>query len=232
MAGDNKKEIKEKSKGTFVLGLVIIILAVTGLGFLINSGIGEIKKHTNNSSEKAEYEKLLYPVIMLDPDTFDDITGADMEDLICSSILSVITDEENNPYNYEFVEGDVSGLGISSETVEKAFRKLYGTEVTPVHQSVECSTCIFEYQPAAKRYVIPITGYDPAYTPRVFQINKTKEGNVEVLTGYIAYGDIEKNENGEISEPEPAKYRKITLRKDKTGYYVSSIQNADSSQIK
>ncbi len=225
-SGNSKK--KRGGKGAFILGLTVVLLAAVGAGFLINLGIGQVKKLTGNDGAKSEYESYLYPVVTLDPDTFDDVTGANMKDLICASILSLLTDNENNPYSFDFVEGEISGMGIPQETVEKAFKKLFGSDAAPVHQSVECSTCIFTYQSSAKRYVIPLTGYDPAYVPDVIEINKTREGNAELLVGYIAYGDWEKTKDSDFTSPEPAKYRKITLRKTKDGYYISSIQNAEA----
>ena len=223
-----EKENKKGGKGSFILGLLVVLLAITGAVFLISTGVGQIRRLTDNEKQKKEYESYLYPIATLDVNTFDDITGADMKELICSSVLSLLEQDSNSPYDFEFVEGEVSGMGIPQETVEKAFVSLFGTEVKPVHQSVECSTCIFTYQSQAKRYVIPITSYDAAYTPKVLSIKKTAEGSVELLTGYIAYGDWQKNEAGGYEQPEPSKYRKITLRNSDKGYYISAIQNAES----
>lgn len=226
MSEDNKKAKKDR-KGSFALGLVIILLAVIGAGFLVNAGVGQIKKLTNNDKEKNEFASYLYPVVTLDVKPFDDITGADMKDLICASILSLLDDGENSPYDFEFVEGDVSGMAIPQKTVEEAFKALFGTEVKPVHQSVECSTCIFTYQSQDQRYIIPVTGYDSAYVPEIVDINKTKEGSVELLTGYISYGDWGKSD-AKYEAPEPSKYRKITLRNADKGYYISAIQNTEA----
>ncbi|MCQ2470502.1 MAG: hypothetical protein MJ147_00515 [Clostridia bacterium] len=230
MSENNPKKKKDR-KGAFALGLVIILLAVIGAGFLVNTGISQIHKLTDNEKEKKEYTSYLSPVVTLDVNPFDDITGADMKDLICSSILSLLDDGEKSPYEFEFVEGEVSGMGIPQKTVEEAFKALFGTEVKPVHQSVECSTCIFTYQSQQQRYIIPVTGYDPAYVPEIAGINKTKEGSIELLTGYISYGDWSKAE-GKFESPEPSKYRKITLRKADKGYYISAIQNAEASNKK
>lgn len=227
MSEDNKKTKKDR-KGSFALGLVIILLAVIGAGFLVNAGVGQIKKFADDDKEKKGFSSYLYPVVTLDVSPFDDITGADMKDLICSSILSLLDDSENSPYDFEFVEGDVSGMGIPQKTVEEAFKSLFGTEVKPVHQSVECSTCIFTYQSQEQRYIIPVTGYDPAYVPEIIDINKTKEGSVELLTGYISYGDWNKTD-GKYESPEPSKYRKITLRNADDKYYISAIQNTEVS---
>ena len=229
---ENETSAKKKGSGAaFIVGIIIVCLALAGTFFLGRLGYEKIKTLTDNSEEKQQFETYLYPVIMLDPDTFDDITNADMDDLLCSSILSLLADSENNPYTFDFVEGQTSGLAIPQETVEEAFIKLFGAEVKPAHHSVECSTCIFEYQSAAKRYVIPITGYDPAYTPKVIDMKKSKEGNVELTVGYIAYNDWETDDKTDFNSPEPAKYRKITLRRGDSDYYVSAIQNADVSRI-
>ncbi len=225
------KERKRGHKGSFALGLVIIFFALVGI---VCSGVfafNSIRNLFNNDAQKSEYEKFLYPVVMLDPEVFDDVTKADMTDLIAASILSLISDDENSPYDFEFVEGEVSGLAIPQDVVKDAFVTLFGTDIQPVHQSVECSTCVFEYQSASGRYVIPITGYDPAYMPDVIDIDKTGEGTVSLTVGYIAYGDWEVNQNNDYVQPEPARYRKITLREIDSGYYVSAIQNADVSKV-
>lgn len=225
------KTEKRGRKGSFILGLVIIGFALIGVAAVVIQLAGVAQTLFNNETKKGEYEDFLYPVVMLDPEVFDDVTKADMTDLIASSILSLLTDEENSPYDFEFVEGETSGLAIPQAVVEEAFFTLFGKDIKPIHRSVECSTCVFEYQHTAGRYVIPITGYDPAYLPDVIEIDKNREGAVALTVGYIAYGDWQVNENGEYAQPEPAKYRKITLRENESGYYVSAIQNADTSKV-
>lgn len=226
-------EVKKKSrshKSSFALGLVIICFAIVGIVSVVMYAVGGVQSLFNQETQKAEYEDFLYPVVMLDPEVFDDVTTADMEDLLVASILSLLSEEESNPHDFPFVEGEVSGLAIPEETVNKAFADLFGTDVKPEHRSVECSTCVFEYQNAAARYVIPLTGYDPAFLPDVIEIDKNREGSVALTVGYVAYGDWQVNEDNSFTQPEPAKYRKITLRKTESGYYVSAIQNAEVTQ--
>lgn len=223
-------EVKKKTrshKSAFALGLVIICFAIVGVVSVVMYAVGGVQTLFNQETKKAEYEDFLYPVVMLDPEVFDDVTAADMEDLLAASILSLLTEEENSPYDFEFVEGEVSGLAVPEATVDEAFVKLFGTDIKPEHKSVECSTCVFEYQSTAARYVIPLTGYDPAFLPDVIKIDKNREGTVALTVGYVAYGDWQVNEENSFAQPEPAKYRKITLRETESGYYVSAIQNAD-----
>lgn len=225
MSQENKTKTPGRKK-FFALGVVIICFALAGVVFTAGLAVDGIGMLFNNEKKKAEYEEYLYPVVMLDPEIFDDVTNADMSQLVAASILSLLSDTENSPYNFEFVEGESSGIAIPTQTVEKAFIELFGTDIRPEHKSVECSTCIFEYQPAANRYVIPLTGYDPAYIPKVIDIDKKGEGTIALTVGYVAYGDWSA-EGNEYNQPEPAKYRKITLREIESGYYVSAIQNSD-----
>ncbi len=221
----NKK--KRGHKGAFALGLVIICFALIGVVSVVMYAVGGAQSLFNNEAKKSEYEEYLSPVVMLDPEVFDDVTKADMTDLLAASILSLLSEDENNPYNFEFVEGETSGIAIPEETVDKAFAELFGNEIKPEHQSVECSTCVFEYYNATERYIIPLTGYDPAYVPDVVEIDKNREGTIALTVGYIAYGDWEIGEDNGYTQPEPAKYRKITLRETESGYYVSAIQNSE-----
>ncbi|MGN1479995.1 MAG: hypothetical protein ACI4XH_09520, partial [Acutalibacteraceae bacterium] len=41
----------------------------------------------------------------------------------------------------------------------------------------------------------------------------------------------EMNSDNDFTQPEPSKYRKITLRESGGSYYVSAIQNADTSAL-
>ena len=108
----NEKENKKGGKGSFILGLSVVLLAVAGLVFLISAGVGQLHKLSDSEKQKKEYEEYLSPVATLDISPFDDITGADMKELICSSILSLLEQDSNSPYDFEFVEGEVSGMGI------------------------------------------------------------------------------------------------------------------------
>ena len=222
---------KKSHKGSFVFGVIIIVFALIGAGYLISLAVGAVSSVFNSDRQKKAYEEYLYPVVMLDPENFDDITKADMNSLLNAAILSLLTKEDASPYDYEFVEGENSGYAVDEKTVEEAFTSLFGTEVKPVHQNVECSTCVFEYQSVAHRYIIPLTGYDPAYTPKVYKMEKKGEGIVELTVGYIAYSDWATDENTDFTQPEPAKYRKIVLRNSDSGQYISAIKNADASEF-
>ena len=123
---------QEKKKWAFPLGIVIVVLAVIGLVTVIIFAVRGIGSLTDNSDKFEKYEQFLSPVIMNDPDPFDDVSGAQMSQLIDASIWSLMKSDIDID-QYEYAEGDVSGVIVPQKDVEKQFAKLFGTDVKPVH---------------------------------------------------------------------------------------------------
>ena len=73
----NKKH-KGSHKLAFPIGMLVTILAAIGLVTVVVSGVKGIDAAVEKSKGYEEYEKLLTPVVLIAPDTFDDITKADM----------------------------------------------------------------------------------------------------------------------------------------------------------
>ena len=67
---------KRKNRWAFPLGLVITVFAVIGLVCVILAGVNATKKAVIKSKNIDEYNTMLTPVVMNDPDPFDDITKA------------------------------------------------------------------------------------------------------------------------------------------------------------
>ena len=130
---------QEKKKWAFPLGIVIVVLAVIGLVTVIIFAVRGIGSLTDNSDKFEKYEQFLSPVIMNDPDPFDDVSGAQMSQLIDASIWSLMKSDIDID-QYEYAEGDVSGVIVPQKDVEKQFAKLFGTDVKPVHCTVSPMT--------------------------------------------------------------------------------------------
>ncbi len=211
-----------RNKWAFPLGLVVVLLAVVGLVFIILLGVDGIQKISDNSKQKKAYESFLLPIVMNDPDTFDDITQADMEQLLDSTIWSLIKKNVETD-KYEYFEDK---LLIPQKDVEKQFAKMFGTEVKPVHQTISGSEYQFEYDKAKQAYKIPVFGMENTYTPKVLKIEK-KSSAIVLTVGYISGSEWTQDEHGKMVEPDPSKYVKVTLRAKGNSNYVSAIQSAD-----
>lgn len=219
-----------KHKGThklaFPMGMLVTILAAIGLVTVVVSAVKGFDGAIEKSQKLEEYEKMLTPVVLISPDTFDDVTKADMSQLIEISIWSLLK-SDISPDTYESTG---EGLLIPKEDVEAQFVKLFGTEVTPVHSTVEGYGMDFVFDSAKGTYTAPLTGITPIYTPDV--IEKTTLPNSIVLTVACLAGDgWEQGENGEMKAPNPDKYLKITLREKDGAYYISAIQNTSTPEI-
>jgi len=212
----------KRNKWAFPLGLVIVLLAVVGIVFLILLGVEGIQKISENNKQKKSYESFLLPIVMNDPDTFDDITQANMGQLLDSTIWSLIKKNVETD-KYEYFEDK---LLVPQKDVENQFAKMFGTDVKPVHQTVLGSEYQFEYDKTMQAYKIPIFGMENTYTPKVLDIEK-KSSAIVLTVGYISGSEWKQDEDGKMVEPDPSKYVKITLRTKGNSKFVSAIQATD-----
>ncbi len=213
----------------FPLGLAVAALAIVGAITLISLGVNGIKELTDKSAQKAEYESFLTQVVRNDPDPFDDISKANMSQLLEAAIFEFLEASKNSTNTYEYSSVDPVGQIIPQDKIEEKFKKLFGSEVTPVHTTILGNGYTLYYDEAKKSYILPLTGIEPIYTPVVSAIDK--KGNSIILTvGYVASGEWHQDERGRLNNPEPEKYMKITLRKPDTesGYYISAIQETEA----
>ena len=215
-----------KRKSAFIVGLIVILLAAIGFTTIVVASINGIGTAVEKSKNYDEYEKILTPVLLIDPDSFDDITKADLTQLMEISIWSLLK-SDLSPDTFESNE---NGLVIPKSAAEEQFVELFGTQVTPVHQTIEGYGFDFTYDSAAETYTIPLTGITPIYTPKV--VDKKTSSDTVVLTVACLAGDAwEQGENGDMIEPAPDKYLKITLREKDGNLYISAIQNTTTPEI-
>lgn len=218
---------KRTHKWAFPVGLIIVLLAVVGLVFIVMCSVKGIGKAFDNSKKIEEYNKLLRPVVMNDPATFDDVTIADKTQLTDIAIWSILVDELT-PQKYEYND---DGMVIPAEDVEQKFHELFGSQTEIAHSTIEGYGYTFTYDSQANTYSIPLTGTVPIYTPRVVDISK--KGSATVLTvGLLAGNEWAQTASGDMVAPEPDKYVRVTIRTDKDGSsYISAIQGTDTPDI-
>lgn len=223
---------RKKNKLAFPVGIIAGILAVIGLITVIRFTVDTVNDFTDKTAEKIKYEKMLEPVVMFDPDPFDDLTQANVSQLLNSAVWALLmSDEGANKYPYS--DGDTFGIVVPQEDIEKYFVNLFGTEIdiASLHSSIDMSGYEITYDAALKSYILPVTGVESAYTPKVFEIEK--QGSSKILSvGYISNLAWAQIEGEELVAPDPDKYMKITLRERSGGaLYVSSIQSVGVQEV-
>lgn len=225
---ERRERRRRKHPWAFPLGLVMVLLAVVGLGtviFLCVQGVRDLSQNSRQS-EYDEYQSFLTPVVMFDPDAFDDLTQANPSQLIDCSIWALLTgDLEPDQY-----QSDAGTLIIPQADVEKEFKALFGSDVKPVHQTVDGYGYQFAYDSAAGTYTSPLTGVEPIYTPQV--VDADKQGSTVVVTvAYVASSQWAQDENGNMVPTMADKYMRATLRDNGSGgYYLSALQPTDAPE--
>jgi len=210
-----------------VLGIVVAVLAIIGAVTIISGCVRGIKTAVNKNNKADTYKALIAPVIMNDPDSFDDVINADQKQLISISIWSLLQGDID-PDSFKSTK---KGILIGTDLVEQEFAKLFGKDVAPLHQSVSAGEGVtFEYNKSKKAYVVPITGITALYTPKITEINE-KGSSVILTVGYLANEDWVIDSQGNAVEPEPVKYMRVYLRENGNGYYISSLKQTDGLEI-
>lgn len=217
------KQSSARKTANMVLGLLIAAFTVIGIIATVRFAGGKIRDLSGDTARLEEYRDFISAVVMNDPDTFDDITGADQSQLISIAIWEILQNDPN-PDDYSYIEGDML---LPKAEVEESFASLFGKELTVQHQTVDGGGIEFRFSESEQSYLIPITGVTPIYTPQI--ISAARKGDlITLIVGYLAGEDFQQDSAGNILPPEPAKYMKITLRTAGDGsYFVSALQNAD-----
>lgn len=221
----------KKNKLAFPIGIIAAILAVVGLITVIRFSADTVKNLTDKTADKKEYEQMLTPVVMFDPDPFDDLTQADVSQLLNSAVWALLMSEDGAD-KYPYSEGENIGIVVPQADIEQYFVSLFGTEIdiASMHSSLDMSEYDITYDAALQSYILPITGIESAYTPKVYDIKK--QGSSVILSvGYIGTKAWVQVADGEYSAPEPDKFMKITLRERDGGMYISSIQATDIQEV-
>lgn len=226
MTGEEVKKHKSSHKAAFPVGIAVTVLALVGLAAVIVLISAGIKNLAAKNKDYTEYNKLLTPVVLIDPSGFDDITKADMSELIEMSVWAILK-SDISPDTYNIGEG---GIIIPETDVTEQFKKLFGTQVTPIHATVEGYEYEFTYDADSKTYTIPITGIVPIYTPKV--VDKKESAETVVLTVALIAGDAwQQGADGSMVEPEPDKYIRVTLRVQDGVQFISAIQATTTPEV-
>lgn len=217
-----------RKKSSLAAGLIVIVFAVVGLACSIIFAVNKIVDYTKQKEQIKfnEYSSLLISAAAIDIAPFDDITGADMKELVEMSVWSIIGSAEN-PNSFEYKSGS---LVVPAEAVESAFTHFFGTQRTIEHMTVQGYGYEFTYNTTENAYYIPITSLTPLYTPKVTDIEK--KGNAVTVTVGMVNSDkwLQNSETGDLSTPAPDKYVKVTFREESGNRYISAVRTLSAPE--
>ena len=220
---------KKRSVGSIIVGILVILLACYGVFQLVQMGITWYKGHNaeKETADTAAYYEYLIPAAAIDIDPFEDITAADMSELVEMAVWAVLNSGlDATQYQY-----DADELLLPEAQVAAAFVRFFGTERTIAHATVEGYGYQFTYDAAGHVYRIPLTTISPLYTPVITE-TETKGDSTVLTVGYLNAGLYAMDPiTGELTAPDPDKFVKVTLRAASTGTYISAVRSLGVPEV-
>lgn len=228
MAKIDKKKMSEEELSRYRrrrsrqgIGAAVILLTVVGFCTVIYGGVKGVVKMFDNSEEKASYETLLAPLVMLDPLPFDDMAAANKNVLMEAAVWSCIYNQDTTGYERD----ETGSMILPAIDVERAAAKLYGTDFTVERATFSDSGMDFIYNEEKQGFIIPITGQVGIYSPKVAKIKGITEKVVTV--GYISpYAGMMDGSGQQVSS-EPVKYVDYVFARDKGDYHLIAIRESE-----
>lgn len=226
----NAKKIidrKRKHKYMATIGAVLIALALIGTIALCSVLVNFGARILDDTRRKESFEWKIYPLLMLDPATFENPTQLDKVVLLKTSLWSTLL-ENRTRYSYD----EYGMLLVPASDLDVAAKALYGDGVVLEHQTFsEGYDFYYIYDEETNTYSVPVMGQTAAYVPKVVEI--IKNGNTYTLiVGYVAPTTLWNVSEDGSSESVPSKYLYYDLEKiDRGEYIIKSVRNIPADEL-
>ena len=217
----DEKEIvsdkKLKQKKYMYFGIFVSVFAVIGLVTVVYTAGGALLDGVRGSSVKNQISKKVYPMVVEDAKSFDDVSECSDTDIIGAAVLNILMNDNATQYS-----NDSDTCTIPSADVEKSAAEIYGSDVKiKEHQNVTVNDTTFYYDKVTGVYSVsakPLIYTSKPYISKVTSNGDTYTAQVLYITDYPDW--LEKKSDGR------SYYNKIcdyTLKRssDKEFYVVS-----------
>ena len=209
-----------KRKGYLILGTLVMILSIVGLISTITFTVDKFKDFADNTQQKTEFARFIYPVVICDPAPFGQSIKLRSDTVITASIWDIILYEDKSKY-----EADFDMIIVPELDVEQHAAKLFGTGLSIKHQSILGADIQFYYYEDIKSYRIPANPKYFTYSPYIEDISRVGE-SYTITVGYIsptpAWLTLTSDE-----APKPEKYVNYIVQKRGDELTLLGIQQSD-----
>lgn len=114
-----------------LIGGILSVLIVVGAVTLVGALGRNVAKLFDNTKEKESYQKLLAPLVMLDPVPFDSLETADQNMLLQTAIWETIYNEDISKYDRD----ELGTLILPTVDIDKNAALLFGKGYKLQHAS-------------------------------------------------------------------------------------------------
>ena len=130
------------------------VLAAVGLVTILSLLVGLVGNLIESTRKETEFERLIAPLVMLDPPSLDDPSQLSNQMLLQSSMWSVLLNTDTSQYAID----EYDRMTIPASDVDVQCAKLYGAQVHLEHMTFGGIESPFLYDAEGQRYYVPITG--------------------------------------------------------------------------
>lgn len=206
----------------YLFGIVISLLAIVGLVSTINFSIDAVKNFADNTQQKNEFAKFVYPIVICDPAPFDMTVRLRNDTLITAALWDIILYEDKSKY-----EADFDMIIVPEVDVEQHGTKLFGTGLSFEHESILGAGVQFYYDEEIKSYRVPSNPKYFTYSPYIEEISRVGE-RYTLTVGYVSPTPAWLTLTSD-DEPEPEKYVEYVVTKRGNEMTLVAIQQSDKA---
>ncbi|MCL2055297.1 MAG: hypothetical protein FWG90_12820 [Oscillospiraceae bacterium] len=169
-----------RSKLLYILGVAVTLLTVIGLISTVSFLNGMVKAFADNTKEKNEFARFIYPIVICDPAPFSQTIQLRNDTMITAAIWDVILYADHSKYAAEF-----DYIIVPEVDVELHAIRLFGPGMSFNHVSILGADVQFYYDEEIKSYYIPSRPRYFTYSPYIKDISRVGE-RYTLTVGYIA----------------------------------------------
>lgn len=224
----------KRRKMGLATGIVVLLLALTGVGYLAATIGNQIYRAATDDSKERAYDAYLKPLVMQDPEEFDEPVLADEEMVLSASLWKALEDHNTAYTDYD----DMGRTIVPLADVSDACHALFGPDVELQLNNLDEDN-FFTFNEDTNQFHVTPYSTQSSFVPYTESIGIQADGKTVLRVGYVAPSDAWRSEDEDAPErPSPVKYMEYVLAQTEDGKeYVAQLREpqegslAASSQI-
>lgn len=212
-------KLSRRQRINAILGMAMSFFIIIGVISTIWFAVKTTGEIVNNTSQKEELAKTIFPFVIIDIASFSDVAALDNTAIVSAAIWEFIIDEQDKS---KYQRDELGSIYVPDVDIEYYIRLLFGNDVIIKHQSIENSNVMMNYDPETKMYNIESTPKILPYKPRVDKI--TRKDNIYTLKVSYILPDAMWNFNTQNKVEHVDKTMEYVLKKNKNSYQLLSVK--------
>lgn len=220
-AGEQTQSLRRRGKFRYGIGVgaLIMVLAFVGLSVIVWGVGSHIYRAATDDSQLRAYDTFLAPIVMQDPEPFENEEEANAEMVMKASLWRAVTQNGEQYNSYDDQGRTLVPLG----DVVDACHALFGPNcnLQPTNPKEET---FFEYD--SQQNVFRVAPYSSQSSFAPYTLSSKKSGDTVTLrVGYVV-GDWQDVTESSNASPQPVKYMQYILKKTADGKseYVAAVR--------